>query len=99
MFSAFPVTIAGNSVFEIADSVQQDMIQKFIQQMMTQARANIKDNTAQTNISLTRDVVNEQIRSIALSADSTIANAKSERLLGKLADNFNLISSMQRNIS
>lgn len=97
MFGAIPMIAAGASAFEATGGAHQEAIQKLVQQVMAQTRANAAD-TAQTSHSLTKEIVNERIRSIALSADRTIANAQSERLLDKLASKFSLISSMQRSI-
>ncbi|WP_041544357.1 MULTISPECIES: hypothetical protein [Chelativorans] len=75
----------------------QEVIRVLVQQAMAQFRANMIA-TASNSHTLTKELVDEQIRTITFSADRAIANAQSERLLSKLADKFNLIASMQRNI-
>jgi len=79
----------GNSV--------QGMIGAIIQQLSAQLRANMVAS-ASTSQALTGELIEEQINTVKFSAERAIANAQSERLMSKLADRFNLISSMQRNL-
>jgi len=75
----------------------QEAIRTLVQQALAQSRAGLA-GAASTGSTLTKELIDEQIRTITFSADRAIANAQSERLLNKLADKFNLIASMQRNL-
>lgn len=96
MIEGIPSNITGGAAFQEQGAVQ-DLIQKLAQQAMEQSRAQLVDSTLK-NRSLTKELINERIRAMALSADRAIVNAQAKRLLNKLADKFTLISSMQRNL-
>lgn len=97
MIGGIPMPALGGAAFQGASATNQAMIQDLLQKAMAQSKAHLADTTLKSR-SLTKELVNEQIRTIAFSADRTIANAQSERLLNKLSAKFNLISSMQRSL-
>lgn len=96
MIEGISSNITGGAAFQEQGTVQ-GLIQQFVQQAMEQSRAQLVGSTLKSR-SLTKEMINERIRAMALSADRAIANAQAKRLLNKLADKFSLISSMQRNL-
>lgn len=96
MIEGTPLNVLGGSVHE-QGGVVHDLIQRLAKQAMEQPATHLSEATLKSR-SLTKELMNERIRTMALSADQAIANAQAKRLLNKLGDKFNLISSMQRNL-
>ena len=90
MINDIPIAaLAGGAV---SQSIALHMTRRLAQQAIMQARAETSHSTLEQR-SLMKELVNERIRSIALAADRTIANAQQQRLLTKLANVQKVINS------